>query len=97
MTFAVLCGSGPNLKNASNWGVKWLWDLSYARWFSEAFVSSELEPFEGVYQIDEITVVNYGYTLRRVGLDLGIGFIIGTVFRIVGYLLLTMLNRSKQR
>jgi hypothetical protein len=38
----------------------------------------------------------FGYTVNRVGLDLGMCLVIGTVLRVIGFVLLIGLNRQKQ-
>ena len=49
-----------------------------------------------VLQIDQISAPLWGYQLDQYGFDIALVFVIGTVFRIVAYLLMIGLNRDKQ-
>lgn len=43
-----------------------------------------------------IAAENYGYTLNVVAFDLGMCFLVGCVLRVIGYVLMVRLNRTKQ-
>ena len=90
---SVFCGFGPNLTQAKRWGIIFLWELSCFKWGSEALFSAAIMPYSHVYDI-EITRNKYGYTLDRVGFDIGMSFMLGFLFRAIGYLCLLISIRS---
>lgn len=93
---ATFCGFGPTLTNAQEWGVAFIWEISYSKWTAEAMYSEELMAFEGVYDI-EFSRETYGYKLDQFGFDLAMAAVIGTVMRIVTYVLLVTTHRDKQK
>jgi hypothetical protein len=95
--FAVLNGSGPSLSDMAKYKMDWILDISYARWSTEAWYSSELMIYDGVYEIQSISASLFGYTLNRYYWDLLCIFIIGSVFRVLAFVLMVGLNRQKQR
>jgi hypothetical protein len=97
IVMGVLGGGGPTLRDAERWGIRWLLDMSFDRWAAEAWYSTELLVFEGVYEINRISADIFGYTLGRYVLDLFWMLVAGVIFRIVAFFLLILLNRQKQR
>lgn len=89
-------GFGPTLKNAQDWNLMFIWEVSYAKWASEALVSEEFTPFGNVYNLTS-AVRQYGYTLGQFNLDVSMVFVLGTVLRIITFILLISLHRDKQR
>ncbi|KAJ3232663.1 hypothetical protein HDU81_002813 [Chytriomyces hyalinus] len=96
LVLSVLCGYGPTLTDASQHGYGFLNEISFNKWASEAFYSSCITVYRGVFDVDLMTR-SWGYTLDRVGLDLVMCFLIGLGLRVLGYLLLIGLHRDKQR
>ena len=93
---SVLCGFGPTLKDAANWHIDWLFDLSYNRWLAEAQYSFSISIYGNVYRFDD-EALYFGYTLNRTTFDILMAFVIGVVWRILGYLLMVFTNRNKQQ
>lgn len=93
---AVFCGFGPTLKSARGWGVEILWNIAYPRWFTEALMTEETIPFDGVYDI-ELSQSGFGYTLGRFYLSIGAMLAIGSVFRGITFVLLCLTHRDKQK
>jgi ABC-type multidrug transport system ATPase subunit len=91
---ASLNGFGPSLLDARDWGIGFVFDLSYSRWATEAMLSFSVMPLEHIYMIRDDP---YGYTLGREGLDLGVMFLIGLMFRVGAYAALKLVNRDKQK
>ncbi len=52
--------------------------------------------YSAIYRTDFSASI-WGYTLGRTGMDLGMGFMLCVVYRIVAYALMLLLNRDKQR
>jgi len=93
---ATMCGFGPSLTQARKWGTAWSLDMSYARWSNEAFFS--LESHEYLVAFDVSAISDYwGYTLGRVEMDFLIMFGIGTIYQIIAFVLLVVVDRDKQR
>ena len=93
---ATFNGFGPSLVQAKEWGVPFFWDLWYARWGSEALFTEEAMPRALIYNTTAAADL-YGYTLDRFGFDMGMMSIIGTVYRIIAFVLLVFTHREKQK
>lgn len=93
---ATMCGFGPSITQAKKWGTAWSLDLSFARWFNEAFFSVETSMYEEVFDVGVISDF-WGYTLGRVTMDVMLMVCIGTIYQIVAFLLLVGLDRDKQK
>lgn len=70
--------------------------VSYAYWSHEALFTAETAPFKHVSQI-KIAADFFHIVGGRVGMDYGLMFGIGTLYRVIGLALLILLNRDKQR
>ena len=93
----ALCGFGPSLAQARRNGFGWVLDLSYARWASEAFFTSETGPYRRLFMVEEVSAPLFGYTLDRMGTDFGLCILVGLVLRALAFLLLISVNRHKQK
>jgi hypothetical protein len=94
---AVLSGNGPNINDMNKWGIGWMLDMSYSRWAAEAWYSEELLVFDGVFEIFNVSAMIFGYTLNRYWLDIFIMFCIGLAWRALGFILMVLVARQKQR
>jgi hypothetical protein len=56
--------------------------------------SYSILPLEHIYRIRDDP---YGYSLGREGLDLGVMFLLGLMFRVGAYIALKLVNRDKQK
>ncbi|KAL5033010.1 hypothetical protein RTP6_001034 [Batrachochytrium dendrobatidis] len=92
---AVFCGYGPSIRQATNWGVYFIWALSFNMWGCEAQYSDTVNIYKGVYDIDLTN--RSGYTLNRVPFDFGMMVLIGLGWRLIAFILMLTLNREKQR
>jgi hypothetical protein len=93
----VFNGFGPSLTDARSWGIGFIWEISYNRWGTEALFNEEVNMVRHVYQVDDISAKNWGYSLDRYGMDVGMMIVIGFVYRVIAYLLLIFLNRRKTK
>lgn len=91
---AALNGFGPTLRDASSWGILFLWELSYNKWATQALFSLAVTPYSHVYRVEDEP---YGYSIGNVSVDLVMMFVLGLVFRILAYLALRYTNRQKQK
>lgn len=96
LILSVFNGYGPNLHETSDWRLQWIWEMSYTRWFAEAYFFKYVEPYRGLYLVD-VSADYYGYTLDRYGMDITLTFVIGVILRIIGYAALRLTNRQHQR
>ncbi|KAI8924958.1 hypothetical protein BC831DRAFT_512884 [Entophlyctis helioformis] len=96
MFIAVFCGYGPTLRQAKNWGIIFIWELSPAKWAAEAFYSESVQPFKDVY-LTSITTKALGYTVDRYAFDVLMMLVLGVAFRAVAFVLMLVINREKQR
>ncbi|KAJ3115525.1 hypothetical protein HDU96_000472 [Phlyctochytrium bullatum] len=93
---AVFCGYGPNLVQAEKWKLLWVFELSFNKWAAEAHYASSLSFYKGVYNI-QFSADLFGYSLTQVTRDYIFCFLLGVGTRMVGFFLLILLNRDKQR
>jgi hypothetical protein len=70
-------------------------ELSFNKWGSEALYSYSALPYSKVFDVNE-SAKAFGYTLGRETYDLSMMVIIGILFRFIGYICLTVLNRRRQ-
>lgn len=70
--------------------------ISYAYWSDNAFFTGEIGPVRHVYDW-KVTADYFGLVADRLSLDFGMMFVIGVIYRIIGFALLTLRNRDKQR
>ncbi|RKP12996.1 P-loop containing nucleoside triphosphate hydrolase protein [Piptocephalis cylindrospora] len=96
LIIAVFNGYGPSYDDAGNWGLSWFWDMSYTRWFTEAFITAYTSPYRDLYDVEGSTAI-FGYTLDRYILDICLPLVIGLILRVIGFLSLVGLNRDKQK
>ncbi|KAJ3099392.1 hypothetical protein HDU97_003225 [Phlyctochytrium planicorne] len=93
---AVFCGFGPNLNQARNWKLLWVWELSFNKWAAEAQYASTLAYYTHVYDTDR-SAAFFGYSLTQINMDYIMILVIGIGLRIIGFVLLVLLNRDKQK
>ncbi|KAJ3123543.1 hypothetical protein HK098_001846 [Nowakowskiella sp. JEL0407] len=95
---AVFCGYGPTIRQAKSWNILFLWEISFNKWAAEILCkcSKYIRPYDLIYSTD-ITVGQYGYTINRNGVNFAVGFSIGVLLRVIAFVLLVFMNKSKQR
>ena len=70
---------------------------SYAYWATEALFTLQSLPYRHVMRVADISAPLWGYTLDEYPLDLGLMFVIGTLYRTFAYFLMIWLHRDRQR
>ncbi|KAJ3179619.1 hypothetical protein HDU87_002825 [Geranomyces variabilis] len=93
---AIFCGYGPTLANAKQWGVIFIWEMSFNKWAAEALYSRYMSTFSHVYFVQGSADL-YGFTLNQEARDLWLMFLIGVIHRVIAFGCLIGLNRAKQR
>ncbi|KAJ3149950.1 hypothetical protein HDU89_003406 [Geranomyces variabilis] len=93
---AIFCGYGPTLANAKQWGVMFIWEMSFNKWAAEALYSRYMSTFSHVYFVQGSADL-YGFTLNQEARDLWLMFLIGVIHRVIAFGCLIGLNRAKQR
>ncbi|KAK3686603.1 hypothetical protein LTR37_019664 [Vermiconidia calcicola] len=96
LIIGVLGGVAPPLRTVKSWNMEWLWRASPGVWLTEAYFTENLTPLDYLYEL-ELAEQATGFTLRQYGLDMGMLFLIGFVYRVIAYLGLIYINRDKQR
>ena len=92
----VINGMSPSLKSVKGWHMSWLWRASPGTWLSEGYFTENISPYRYLYQVDD-AATGLGYSLDRFSLDLAMLFVLGTAYRLLAFLGLTLLNRQRQR
>ncbi|KAI9102428.1 hypothetical protein DFS34DRAFT_390951 [Phlyctochytrium arcticum] len=93
---AVFCGYGPSLRQAKNWHIIFIWEMSFNKWAAEALYSESVKYYEGVYDL-AAAATHDGYTLNTFGRNMGMIVLIGVVQRLVAFVLMIATHRDKQR
>jgi hypothetical protein len=92
----VLNGMSPSLEKVRSWHMIWVWRSSPGTWLAEAYFTENITPLGYLYQID-IAKDSVGYLLNQFREDLLMLLALGTIYRIVAFLGLRFMWRSKQR
>jgi hypothetical protein len=87
------CGFAPTLKSPFN---SIAFALSPNRWAADAQFGLWGSYYEDVYDLTR-GVEYHGYELKQVSRNLIIMFALGTVYRVLAFMLMISLHRSKQR
>ena len=73
-----------------------MWYISYSSWGTEALFNTESKYYAGIFDV-ELSQQAFGYVLDRWNMDVLIIFAIGTVYRVVTYILMVVTHRDKQK
>ncbi|KAJ3253942.1 hypothetical protein HK103_007611 [Boothiomyces macroporosus] len=92
----ITAGFGITLVTARDGHFGWLFDMSYNRWLTEAMFNDGVQPFVNIFEI-QWTADAFGYTLGRFNFDVGIAFLIGFIWRVLGYAVMMVTNRDRRR
>ncbi|KAJ3256453.1 hypothetical protein HDU77_003139 [Chytriomyces hyalinus] len=93
---SVFCGYGPSITQAKNWKLNWLMDMSFNKWAAEAMYAASVNIYKNQYDVD-LVAAQFGWSLNQIDKDLVVCFFIGLIARVLGFVLLVVLHRDKQR
>ncbi|KAI8608544.1 hypothetical protein BC830DRAFT_1071944, partial [Chytriomyces sp. MP71] len=96
MIFGVLNGFAPTITKATNQGFVFLFDIGVNRYASEVLYGIWIQRYSDVYDLSIATEM-FGYELDKTARNLGAMVGIGIAYRVVAFILLTSLNRDKQK
>ncbi|KAK4955431.1 hypothetical protein LTR66_013446 [Elasticomyces elasticus] len=96
LIIGIMGGVAPPLSKVKGWRMVWLWRSSPGVWFTEAYFSQNLLPFDYLYVL-EVASESLGFTLGQFRLDMLMLFVIGTIYRIVAYFGLIFVDRQRQK
>ncbi len=80
-----MSGFGPTIRNAKNWGILFLWEISFNKWGAEILFSYSVEYYQHLYDVP-LSANLYGYTTGNEVKGFFMMFIIGIVYRILGFI-----------
>jgi hypothetical protein len=92
----VLDGLAPSLCTVAKWHLLWFWYICPGTWLAEGYFTQNVEPLRYLYQIDA-AAEELGYTLNRFQVDMLMLLALGTIYRVLAFLGLRFLNRSRQK
>ncbi|CAD0089852.1 unnamed protein product [Aureobasidium vineae] len=95
LILGVLGGVAPPLSKVKEWHMEWFWRSSPGVWFTEAYWTKMVSPRAFLLDVD-LATQTIGFTLGVFGKDLALVLVIGTVYRLLAYVLL-VLFRKRQR
>ncbi|RAH86215.1 putative ABC transporter [Aspergillus japonicus CBS 114.51] len=95
LVFSALSGCAPRLATVNEWKLKWIWIIFPGVWFSEANFNENISPLSSLYDT-KTAAETVGYTLNRTSTDLAMLLVIGTVYRIISYIVLVFSSRKNQ-
>ncbi|KAJ3191813.1 hypothetical protein HK101_007396 [Irineochytrium annulatum] len=93
---AVFCGFGLDLKAAATNGYIFIFDLGGNRWAAEAQFGLWIEWFAQVYDRD-LALEYCGYQGGVADINLLTMLGIGVAYRVIGFVLMVVMNRDKQK
>ena len=96
LIIGVLNGMSPSLRRVRSWHMQWLWRCSPGTWLSEAYFHQNVSPLRYLYQIDRAAEY-VGYHLNHFQRDLVMLFVLGTLYRILAFVLMLVWNRHRQK
>ncbi|KAJ3413478.1 hypothetical protein HDV05_007923 [Chytridiales sp. JEL 0842] len=93
---AVFCGYGPTLSSAKSGGYIFLFNIGVNRWAAEAQYDLTIQPYSHLFNI-EFSNAFFGYESGYVTRNLLVMLALGIGYRLVGFVLMVVLNRDKQK
>ena len=96
LVVGIISGVSPTLRVATSWHMQWLWRMSPGTWLAEGYFTQNVKPYAYLYQID-MAAKSTGYTLDQFGLDLGMLFALGSLYRVLAFVGLRVFNRRRGR
>ncbi|KAK6000165.1 hypothetical protein QM012_004153 [Aureobasidium pullulans] len=95
LILGVLGGVAPPLSQVKEWHMEWFWRLSPGVWFTEAYWTKMVSPRAYLWDV-ELATQTIGFTLGGFGKDLALIFVIGTVYRVLAYVLLILFRKRRR-
>ena len=92
----VLNGMSPSLATVRTWHMTWLWRAAPGTWLSEAYFDQNVGGLGYLYQVED-AVHAVGYRLGDFRRDLGMLVVLGTIYRILAFGRLRVMNWRRQR
>ncbi|KAF2711275.1 ABC transporter-like protein [Pleomassaria siparia CBS 279.74] len=94
LIIGIMGGVAPPLSKVKAWKMEPLWRMSPGVWFTEAYVSQNLLPLDYLY-ILKAASSQMGFKLGQYSLDMGILFAIGSIYRVIAFVLLVTVQRTR--
>ena len=88
----VLNGMSPNLSVVSGWHMSWFWRALPGTWLAEAYFDKNVLPLGYLYGIEDASRAT-GYRLGKFRWDCCVLGIIGTVYRVVAFGCMRVVNQ----
>ncbi|KAI4150800.1 MAG: hypothetical protein L6R39_002169 [Caloplaca ligustica] len=88
----VLNGMSPNLHVVSTWHLSWLWRALPGTWLAEAYFEKNVGGLAYLYGVEHASNAT-GYRLGKFGWDCCVLGIIGTVYRVLAFGLMRVVNQ----
>ncbi|KAI0204507.1 hypothetical protein F4808DRAFT_345238 [Astrocystis sublimbata] len=85
LVVGILSGAAPPLSKVREWHLEILWRLSPGTWLAEVYFGQMIEPLRYLYDVDLASRIA-GFNLDRLGDNLLVLLLIGTIYRIVAFL-----------
>ncbi len=88
----VLNGMSPSLSVVADWHMSWLWRALPGTWLAEAYFEKNVGELAYLYGVEHASRAS-GYRLGKFGWDLCVLGIIGTVYRVLAFGLMRVVNQ----
>ncbi|KAL8717542.1 MAG: hypothetical protein Q9225_005220 [Loekoesia sp. 1 TL-2023] len=88
----VLNGMSPNLHVVAQWHMSWFWRALPGTWLAEAYFEKNVGPLGYLYAIEDASRAT-GYRLGKFGWDCCVLGIIGSVYRVVAFGCMRVVNQ----
>ncbi|KAL9607397.1 MAG: hypothetical protein Q9167_007687 [Letrouitia subvulpina] len=83
----VLNGMSPSLRTVKDWHMTWFWRILPGTWLAEAYFDKNVSPWGHLCLVDKAAAVS-GFDLGRYGMDMCVLLAIGTIYRVIAFVLL---------
>lgn len=88
----VLNGMSPNLTTVGEWHMTWFWRALPGTWLAEAYFEKNVSPLGYLYGVQDASDAT-GYRLGKFGWDVCVLGIIGSVYRVLAFGLMRVVNQ----
>jgi ABC-type multidrug transport system ATPase subunit len=91
-----LSGYGPTFKKALEWNLGWLWQASYNFYAVEALFTETTAVYDHIYD-NQVANFIYSFRLGRTAYDFLMMTLIGSIWRVLGFIGLVFLKQKTRR
>ncbi|CAL8578083.1 hypothetical protein XPA_003884 [Xanthoria parietina] len=88
----ILNGMSPNLRQVAEWHLQWFWRALPGTWLAEAYFDRNVGGLGYLYAVGHATD-GTGYRVGKFGWDCAVLGVIGTVYRVLAFVAMRVLDQ----